>query len=101
MSEQQNNQSKQNSMSDDSYSFYWNYNEQLAHDQRKNEKKGKRGLIVYVSILAAVFLVCFALLAVTIILYGNGNAVPPITQESQEPQKQSPSATAKKLSNVA
>lgn len=94
MSEQQNNQPKQNSVSDDSYSFYWNYNEQLAYDRNKKEKKGKRGVIIYVSILAAVFLVCFALLAVTIVLYGQGNAAPPVTQEPQNPQTQPPMSTS-------
>ena len=69
---EQNNQSKQPIASDDSYSFYWNYNEQIAHDRCENEKKGKRGIIVYVSILAAVFLVSFAMLAATILIYGQG-----------------------------
>ena len=39
MSEQQKNQAKQNLTSDDSYSFYWNYNDQLAHDNKEKEKK--------------------------------------------------------------
>ena len=77
MSEQQKNQAKQNLTSDDSYSFYWNYNDQLAHDNKEKEKKGKRGVFIYVAVLTAVFLVCFAMLAATIILYRQAPAIQP------------------------
>ncbi len=69
---EQNNQSKQSIASDDSYSFYWNYNEQLAHDRYEREKKEKRGIVIYVSILVAVFLISFAMLAAAIVLYEKG-----------------------------
>ncbi len=95
MSEPQNNQSKHNFTSDDSYSFYWNYNDQLAHDRKEKVKKGKHGVVIYVTVLAAVFLVCFAMLAATIVLYGQGSVIPPVTQESQQPQQpQQPMSTA-------
>lgn len=63
MSEKQNNQSQH---SEQSYSFYWNYNDQLAIDRSEKEKKGKRGLLIYVTVLAAVFIVCFSMLAATV-----------------------------------
>ena len=79
---EQNNQSKQNTASDDSYSFYWSYNEQLACDKREKERRGKRGVIIYVIVLAAVFLLSFAMLAATILLYGQGTgtASPSVVQ---------------------
>ena len=87
---EQNNQSKQNIASDDSYSFYWNYNEQFYHDRREKEKKKKRGIVVYVSILVAVFLVSFAMLAATIILYSQNPSLPPVTQDTQQTEQQKP-----------
>lgn len=66
MSEKQTQQPKQNTASDESYSFYWNYSDQLAYDRKQKEKTGKRGILVYVTVLASVFLVCFAMLAATV-----------------------------------
>lgn len=67
--------------SDNSYSFYWNYNDQLAADRAQADKKKKRGIAVYVTVLASVFLVCFALLAATIIWY-QGNGIPQAGQST-------------------
>ena len=58
MSEKQNNQPTN---SEQSYSFYWNYNDQLAADHKEKRKNGKKGLIIYATVLASVFLVCFAI----------------------------------------
>ena len=93
MSEKQNNQSKQPITSDQSYSFYWNYNDQLNHDRK--EKNEKRGLFVYVTVLACVFFVCFAMLAVTVIwTIQNPNTTPNESQPLQsEPQATQPQVT--------
>ena len=85
---EQNNQSKQNIASDESYSFYWNYGEQLAHDRCEKAKKGKRGIVIYVSILAAVFLVSFAMLAAAIALFAQTPSAPPVTEDTQYQQVQ-------------
>ncbi len=62
--------------SDIQYSFYWNYNDQLAADREENERKKKKGIRVYVAVLACVFLLCFAMLAATIIWYQTTGIVP-------------------------
>ena len=77
MSEKQNNRPKQNVTSDESYSFYWNYNDQLASD-REEKEKGKRGLLVYVLVLAGVFLVCFVMLAATVLWTGPNAGFSPV-----------------------
>ena len=71
MSEQQNKDQQSGAASDNPYSFYWNYNYQLEHDRKEKEKKDKRGILVYVSVLATVFLISFAMLAATIVWYQN------------------------------
>lgn len=71
MSEHQTQDKQPNAASDNPYSFYWNYNEQLAHDRKEKEKTGKRGALVYVTVLATVFLISFAMLAATIVWYQN------------------------------
>ena len=83
MSEKQNDQTTQGLNSDDSYSFYWNYNDQLAHDKKEKEIKGKRGIVIYASVLTAVFLICFAMLAVTVVWYGQNSTQPPVINQSQ------------------
>ena len=82
MSEKQNNQPKQDAASDQSYSFYWNYNDQLAHDREEKEKRSRRGVLVYVTVLVAVFLLSFAMLAATIVWYGEGGGIPPVTPQT-------------------
>ena len=94
MSELQNKDPKQSPTSDDSYSFYWNYNNQLAADRKEQEKKGKRGVVVYAAILAAVFLICFGMLAVTVVLYGQGTHIPPVTDNQEQSPTQPPMSTA-------
>lgn len=79
MSEKFQNDQEPNVASDNSYSFYWNYNDQLIADREQAGKKKKRGIVVYVTVLASVFLICFALLTATIIWYHNTD-VPQVTQ---------------------
>lgn len=79
MSEKFQNDQEPNAASDNSYSFYWNYNDQLIADREQAGKKKKRGIVVYVTVLASVFLICFALLTATIIWYHNTD-VPQVTQ---------------------
>lgn len=81
MSEKFQNDQEPNAASDNSYSFYWNYNDQLIADREQAGKKKKRGIVVYVTVLASVFLICFALLTATIIWYHNTD-VPQVTQTS-------------------
>ena len=83
MSEQQHNQSNN---SEQSYSFYWNYNNQLASDRREKEKKRKRGLWIYVILLTCIFLISFAILAVTVIWSINHPNAFPNNQSSQPEQ---------------
>ena len=66
MSEKQNNQFKNSAQS---YSFYWNYNDQLAIDRREKEKKGKRKLLIYGIVLTVVLVVFFALFATTFLWF--------------------------------
>ena len=75
MSEHPSKDQLPNAASDNPYSFYWNYNDQLTHDSREKEKRKKRGVLMYVTVLACVFLISFAMLALTI-LWNQNTAVP-------------------------
>ena len=75
MSEHPSKDQLPNAASDNPYSFYWNYNDQLTHDSREKEKRKKRGVLIYVTVLACVFLISFAMLALTI-LWNQNTAVP-------------------------
>ena len=95
MSKRQRKQSEVDVASNQSYSFYWNYNEQLAHDRKLKEKGKKRGLLVYVTVLATVFFICFAMLAVTVWwalqnpdIFPQSQQSPQIETKPQTPQTQ-------------
>lgn len=57
-----NKQNKRTKISDQAYSFYWNYNDQAAINRKKRDQKRNRGVIVYVTVLSAVLLVGIAML---------------------------------------
>ena len=91
MSEKQNNQFKNSAQS---YSFYWNYNDQLAIDCREKEKKGKRKLLIYGIVLTVVLVVFFALFATTFLWFmQNSNGSPEETSPQGETQVTTPSPT--------
>lgn len=54
---------------DQSYAFYWNYNNQLAIERDKKLRRTRRALWTYVIILTLVFAVSFALLATAFLWY--------------------------------
>ncbi len=95
MSEKQNKKTEHSVTSDESYSFYWSYHNQLASDREENEK-GKRGLLVYVAVLVGVFLVCFAMLAATVWWTGQSAGSSPV----QDPTSTTAVADAVKPSVV-
>ncbi len=55
------------------YRYRWRYDEQVAYDTRSKKKKSRSGVILYVTITATVFLLCFAMLAGMLIWYYRPN----------------------------
>lgn len=51
---------KRNMASDQFYSFYWNYNDQLAHSRMEKRKKRRRKVVGFCVTLLGIFLICFA-----------------------------------------
>ncbi len=94
MSEKQKKQLKPKTASNQSYSFYWNYNDQQAHDSKEKEKGKKRCLFIYVTVLASVFFACFVMLALTVWWALQNPDVLPIPQRPPQtettPQEQPP-----------
>ncbi|MBQ9796252.1 MAG: trypsin-like peptidase domain-containing protein [Clostridia bacterium] len=73
--QQNQNQQQDPVQSGEQYSFYWNYNTQLAHDRAQKEKGSKRGVVIYASVMTAVFAVCFIMLACVILWHQSGGVV--------------------------
>ena len=91
MSEKKNNPFKN---SEQSYSFHWNYKDQLAIDRKEKEKKSRRGLYIYVTVLTAILLISFAALAATLAWYmQNQSVLPDATEPPEVPQATTPSPT--------
>lgn len=91
MSEKKNNPFKN---SEQSYSFHWNYKDQLAIDRKEKEKKSRRGLYIYVTVLTAILLISFAALAATLAWYmQNPSVLPDATEPPEVPQATTPSPT--------
>ena len=47
---------------------YWSFSEQVKADKAAQKKKGRRGALAYAIIMTCLFVVCFALLAVLLII---------------------------------
>jgi S1-C subfamily serine protease len=62
------------------YAYRWSYAEQAAYDKAERKKRQGRGAGVYALIMAVAFLVCIAVLAVTLIV--NSTVEPPPTDLS-------------------
>ena len=76
---------------DSGYSFYWNYNDQLAHDRlQKRKKRKRRALIAGVTVLVALLLVTASIGAT--VLWGLKNfdfsSVPQVPESSQNQPQQ-------------
>ena len=63
-------ENNQKETQDASYTYRWNYGEQTAYDAWQKQKKRRNGVIVYAVVMTSVFLLCFAMLAGTLIWYG-------------------------------
>ena len=57
-----NTQNKRTKNSDQVYSFYWNYNDQVGINRKRRDKKKARGVIIYVTVLSVLLLACLAAL---------------------------------------
>ena len=64
-------ENNQKDIQDPSYAYRWNYGEQAAYDAWQKQKKRRNGVVIYAVVMTAVFLLCFAMLAGTLILYGS------------------------------
>lgn len=96
---------------DSGYSFYWNYNDQLAHDRlQKRKKRKRRTLIAGVTALVALLLVTASIGAT--VLWGLKNfdfsSVPQVPessqnqpQQSQQSQQSQPSKTTLTTAEIA
>lgn len=74
MSEQEmNGEGTQREQTPTSYTYRWNYGEQIAYDNAQGQKQKKRGVAVYAIVMTAVFLACFALLCGVLIWYHNSD----------------------------
>ncbi len=63
---------------DDQYLYRWNYEEQRAHDFKKQQKKNKTGVWVYALVIFAVFLACISLLVGLLVWYEVTDTTPQI-----------------------
>ena len=70
----QSNQKEQSTPAD--YRYRWRYDEQVAYNTKRKKKTNRSGVLLYAFVTAAVFLLCFAMLAGMLIWYS------PTTQES-------------------
>jgi len=51
------------------YRYRWRYDEQVAYDTKSKKKKSRNGILLYAFVTAAVFLLCFAMLAGMLVWY--------------------------------
>lgn len=93
MSRQQEEYFNQDLTPNQSYSFYWNYNDQLAYNRAKKRKKRRRGALVFTIIFLSMLLVCVATFTLTAmwLLKNTNDSVPPQLppQTDTPPQQQS------------
>lgn len=57
------------------FTYRWDYSEQVAYDNEQKNKKKRKGILVYAVVMTVFFALCLALLAATVIWYGNGNMI--------------------------
>ncbi len=60
--------------SDPSYRYRWSYTDQRAFETKQEKKNKRHGVVTYAVVMTVVFLLCFAMLAVTLIWYGSGES---------------------------
>ena len=58
--------------SDPSYRYRWSYADQRAFEAQQQKKRKRSGIVTYAVVMTAVFLLCFVMLAATLIWYGSG-----------------------------